>query len=208
MPSKSEDENVASLRPEKAAKDSSVSLLEQAALDLIEENGVLAGLNLREVAERAGVNRALVYHHFGSREELLRSALTRDLKDRLDQITQGLSLPFNPRVRQMLRTMVQHQPALRLAMLLTLDGKEQVRLAPLKNAWMETFEQDQADGKVDDTLDLEGFLVMISALSYGYALMRESFAKEFDTDPVSLDWRLEAVLEQFLSKYETREDDL
>jgi len=208
MPSTSEDDNVASLRPEKAAKDSSVTLLEQAALDLIEENGVLAGLNLREVAEMAGVNRALVYHHFGSREELLRSALTRDLKDRLDQITQGLSLPFNSRVRQMVRTMVQHQPALRLAMLLMLDGKESVRLAPLKDAWLETFKQDQAERKIDEALDLEGFLVMISALSYGYALMRESFAEEFDIDPVNLDWRLESVLDQFLSKYETSEDDL
>ena len=205
--SKVEDDKVARLRPDKEAKDSSVALLEQAALDLMEENGVLAGLNLREVAEKAGVNRALVYHYFGSREELLRSALTRDLKDRLDQITQGLSLPFNSRVRQMLRTMVQHQPALRLAMLLMLDGKKEVRLAPLKEAWLETFEQDQAERKIDESLDLEVFLVMISALSYGYALMRESFAAEFEIDPVSLDWRLESVLEQFLSKYEVREED-
>ena len=205
--SEGEEDKVARLRPAKETKDSSVALLEQAALDLMKENGVLAGLNLREVAEKAGVNRALVYHYFGSREELLRSALTRDLKDRLDQITQGLSLPFNSRVRQMLRTMVQHEPALRLAMLLMLDGKEEVRLAPLKEAWLETFEQDQAERKIDESLDLEGFLVMISALSYGYALMRESFAAEFEIDPVSLDWRLESVLEQFLSKYEVREED-
>ena len=204
---KTEEDKVTKLRPEKEAKDSSVALLEEAALELMEESGILAGLNLREVAERAGVNRALVYHHFGSREELLRSALTRDLKDRLDQITQGLSLPFNPRVRQMLRTMVQHQPALRLAMLLMLDGKEQVRLAPLKDEWLETFKQDQADRKIDGELDLEGFLVMISALSYGYALMRESFAAEFEIEPVSLDWRVESVLEEFLSKVEAREDD-
>ncbi len=202
---KAGDDKVAKLRPEKEAKDSSVALLEQAALDLMKENGVLAGLNLREVAEQAGVNRALVYHYFGSREELLRSALTRDLKDRLDQVSQGLSLPFNSRVRQMLRTMVQHQPALRLAMLLMLDGKEEVRLAPLKEAWLETFEQDQAQRNIDGSLDLEGFLVMISALSYGYALMRDSFAAEFEIDPVTLDWRLESVLEQFLSKFETNE---
>ena len=107
----------------------------------------------------------------------------------------------------MLRTMVQHQPALRLAMLLMLDGKEQVRLAPLKDEWLETFKQDQADRKIDGELDLEGFLVMISALSYGYALMRESFAAEFEIDPVSLDWRVESVLEEFLSKIEAREDD-
>jgi hypothetical protein len=107
----------------------------------------------------------------------------------------------------MLRTLVQYQPALRLAMLLNLDGKEPVRLAPLKDAWLETFEQDQSANKIDESLDLEAFLVMISALSYGYSLMRESFAEEFDIDPVNLDWRLESVLEQFLQKYEKGKDN-
>ncbi|MCP4004306.1 MAG: helix-turn-helix transcriptional regulator, partial [bacterium] len=48
-----------------------------AALDLIRRNGVLAGLNLREVADGAGVNRGNIYHYFGSRRELLRAAITR-----------------------------------------------------------------------------------------------------------------------------------
>ena len=81
--------------------DSSQALLEQAALDILREKGVLAGLNLREVAERAGVNRALVYHHFGSREGLLRSALRRDLGARLNEISEGLPLPFSARIRQL-----------------------------------------------------------------------------------------------------------
>ena len=47
--------------------------LQRAALDLLGRNGVLAGLNLREVADEAGVNRGLVYHYFGSRRDLLRA---------------------------------------------------------------------------------------------------------------------------------------
>ena len=178
--------------------DRSKALLEQAALELLAENGILAGLNLREVAESAGVNRGLVYHYFGSREELLRAALVRDVGKRLDQISEGLSLPFNPRIRQMVRTMVRHQPALRIAMLLLLDGKESPRLAPLKDVWLESFQDDQANGEIDADLDLEAFLVMISSLSYGYALMRESFADELEIDPVSLDWRVDAILERLL----------
>ena len=42
------------------------------ALDLIRQRGVLSGLNLKEVAEAAGVNRGNIYHYFGSRQELLR----------------------------------------------------------------------------------------------------------------------------------------
>jgi AcrR family transcriptional regulator len=46
--------------------------LERAARELLERDGVLGGLNLREVADHAGVNRGLVYHCFGSRRDLLR----------------------------------------------------------------------------------------------------------------------------------------
>ena len=42
-----------------------------AALDLLDERGVLAGLNLREVADRVGVTPANIYHLFGSRQGLL-----------------------------------------------------------------------------------------------------------------------------------------
>ena len=49
----------------------------EAALELIKRNGILAGLNLREVAAAAGVNRGNIYHYFGSRQELLREAIAR-----------------------------------------------------------------------------------------------------------------------------------
>lgn len=179
--------------------DSSQTLLEQAALDILRDKGILAGLNLREVAEQAGVNRALVYHHFGSREALLRSALRRDLGARLDEISEGLPLPFNARIRQLLRTLVRQQPAIRLALLLVLDGKEPVRLAPLRDAWIESFQEDQKAGKIDSDLDLEALLVLVSTLSYGYALLRDVFADELDVSAVELDWRVDALLEGLLA---------
>jgi len=59
------------------------ALLQRAALELLEANGVLDGLNLREEADRACVNRGLVYHYCGSRRELLRSALLADAEARI-----------------------------------------------------------------------------------------------------------------------------
>ncbi|HEY5646285.1 MAG TPA: helix-turn-helix domain-containing protein, partial [Pseudomonadales bacterium] len=190
---------VAKLTTLSDAEDSSQALLEQAALEILQERGVLAGLNLREVAERAGVNRALVYHHFGSREALLRSALRRDLDTRLQEISEGLPLPFNARIRQLLRTLVRHQPAIRLALLLVLDGKEPVRLAPLQDAWLESFRTDRAQGVIDADLDLGALLVLVSTLSYGYALLRDLFAEELDVSAVELDWRIDALLERLLA---------
>jgi len=39
----------------------------------LNRDGVLAGLNLREVAAEAGINRGLGHHYFGSRRDLLRA---------------------------------------------------------------------------------------------------------------------------------------
>ena len=53
-----------------------MNALMDVALDLLDERGVLAGLNLREVADRVGVTPANIYHLFGSRQGLLRACLT------------------------------------------------------------------------------------------------------------------------------------
>lgn len=55
-----------------------VQKLERAARELLERDGVLGGLNLREVADHDRVDRGLVCHYFGSRQDLLRSALRRN----------------------------------------------------------------------------------------------------------------------------------
>ena len=60
------------------------------ALDLIRKNGVLAGLNLKEVAEGAGVNRGNIYRYFGSRQELLRAAINRRFEAAVDSMAAGL----------------------------------------------------------------------------------------------------------------------
>ena len=58
----------------------------ESALELIRKNGVLAGLNLREVAAGAGVNRGNIYHYFGSRQELLRTAINRRFDAVIDRL--------------------------------------------------------------------------------------------------------------------------
>ncbi len=47
----------------------------QAATDLFAERGADA-VTVREVADRAGVNHALIHRHFGTKEELLRVVLS------------------------------------------------------------------------------------------------------------------------------------
>ena len=54
--------------------------LVEVALAMMERDGVLGGLNLRKVAEAAGVNRGNIYHYFGTRRELLRAAINSQFK--------------------------------------------------------------------------------------------------------------------------------
>ena len=97
-----------------------------AAIDLFGRGGV-HGTSLRSIAQQAGVSQALVMHHFGSKDGLLRAcdhhvaAVTRANKE--TTLTSGPQLdPF-----QTLRQLEQSQPLLRyLARALT-EGGERTR---------------------------------------------------------------------------------
>jgi AcrR family transcriptional regulator len=76
------------LKPKRSRAETERRLID-VALELIRDNGVLAGLNLRQVAEGAGVNRGNIYHYFGSRQELLRAAINRQFEALVDTLTKG-----------------------------------------------------------------------------------------------------------------------
>ena len=159
----------------------SEAALKQAALALLKENGALAGLNLREVADRAGVNRGLVYDHYGSRQDLLRSALKRDLGPRLSEISEESALPFTKRARQLLRTLTGHEDAIQLATLLLLDKDTPVTLMPLLEEWLENVERDRKNGYLKEEFDEEAMFMLITCLAYGFVLFRGQLARETGT---------------------------
>jgi len=172
----------------------SEAALEQAALALLKENGALAGLNLREVADRAGVNRGLVYHYYGSRQDLLRAALKRDLGARLAEIGEGGSLDFPKRVRQLLRTLTGHEDAIQLATLLLLDKDTPVTLMPLLEDWRKNIERDRKKGRLKEGFDEEAMVMLITCLAYGFVLFRSQLARETGTPLPDLDWRIDEAL--------------
>lgn len=183
----------------------SEAALEAAALRLLKQNGVLSGLNLREVADEAGVNRGLVYHYFGSRQELLRSALRRGVKQRWADILASGSLPFNARIRQLVRTMLGQQEAVYLSTLLMLDGSEKLRVAPLMKQWIAGFQSDVAEGKIEADTDHQALLALMTALSYGYVMFRQAVAEELDVPVADLDYRVDDVFGKMLSVFEKKQ---
>jgi AcrR family transcriptional regulator len=172
--------------------------LEAAALTLIQRDGVLSGLNLREVADRAGVNRGLVYHYFGSRRALLRAALRKDARRRLEELRSGGRLPFVARWRRFLRVMTDQRDAVRLMTLLVLDDDPELRTMPLRSATRDRLEADRAAGILAADLDLDAAHAAIVSLVWGYVVYREALAREFDIAADELDDRVGVVLDRML----------
>lgn len=172
-------------------------ILRDSALRLLERDGVLAGLNLREVADEAGVNRGLVYHYFGSRRDLLRSALRADIGERLGEVAAGASLPFVERFARFLRTMIKQANVVTLVTLLVLDGDRSLRTMPLRDRTIERLRRDRDIGDVA-VEDLDAVHVAIASMVYGYVVYREHFAAEEGVSPEDLDVRFEAVMRRFL----------
>lgn len=183
-------------QPDRAATEAA---LQAAALDLLDRNGVLAGLNLREVAEEAGVNRGLVYHYFGSRRALLRAALRSDYRQRLDDFEPGMDLPAASRVSQIFRTFLRHRRAIVLAAMLVLDGDPVVRVLPDPLGSHARLARDVAEGHLPPGLDVEAAHVSVASMIYGYLVFRDRFAAELSTPVGELDERMAGTIELILA---------
>lgn len=172
--------------------------LEEAALGLLQRDGILAGLNLREVADAAGVNRGLVYHYFGSRGKLLRRALRHRGEKAMQQILSLEHSPFARTQLQFLRTLVDNAEPVRLRTLLLLDRTERLRMMPLREQTQARLRHAMDSGELDPDLDLRSLHAFIVSSVYGYVLYREPFAAELGIDISELDERFSELYERIM----------
>ena len=172
--------------------------LERAALTLLERDGILAGLNLKEAATEAGVNRGLVYHYFGSRQQLLRAALRRDTRERLALIMADQGDDLGGKVASRFRAVVRHQKAIKLLALLALDGDNRVRLLYAKGTTIPELADAMHRGEVPGGISPEALQVAVNALAFGYALFRERYADELKVPIRQLDREVELAFNRLV----------
>lgn len=175
-------------------RDLTEQALEDAALRLLARDGVLSGLNLREVADEAGVNRGLVYHYFGSRQQLLRAALRRNTRQRLASIMAFDEPNFVKRMSRRFQAIVAHRAAMRLLALLWLDNDPRVRLVYAKDQTVPELREGLKAGLVAPGVEPEALQVALNALILGYALFREAYAKEMKLSVNELDRGVEGAM--------------
>ena len=161
--------------------------LEAAALRLIERDGVLAGLNLREVADEAVVTRGLVYHHYGTRRSLLRSALERRAHRRRSTVVRRERMEPRKRLEEFFAASVQDPTSIRLLTLLLLDGDEGLTALPYARETRAAIVRDVKDGALADDLDVDALQGGFLAAVYGWSIYRKAFAASLGRNPEELD---------------------
>ena len=168
------------------------------ALELIRKNGVLAGLNLRQVAEGAGVNRGNIYHYFGSRQELLRAAINRRFEAVVDSVKASKrNVPFVARRLGTFRTKDTINDS-QLRALLVLDGDDSVDPMPEYEAAISHLRQDVIDGDIHRDHDLEALHATLMALSRGYRVFRIPLSRRMGIGARELDARVTEIVRTWL----------
>lgn len=177
------------------------------ALELIRSNGVLAGLNLREVAEGAGVNRGNIYHYFGSRQELLRTAINRRFDAVVDSLVASKrNVPFVERRSNVFRAKDTINDS-QLRALLVLDGDDSVDPMPQYESAISRLRQDVIDGDIHRDHDLEALHATLTALSRGYRIFRLPIAKRIGISAKELDTRVTRIVRTWLEAMANSPDD-
>jgi AcrR family transcriptional regulator len=190
------------IKPKRGRAETEQRLIE-VALELIRDNGVLAGLNLRQVAEGAGVNRGNIYHYFGSRQELLRAAINRQFDAFVNSFTKGKAQArFVARRLRAFRSNASNDTNdtndSMLRALLVLDGDNTVDPMPLYEGQLSQLRQDVIDGDIDRGQDLDALQVALSAFVRGYRIFRLPYAKRVGIEPNELDDRVNKILRTWL----------
>jgi AcrR family transcriptional regulator len=183
-------------QPETAKRDRSETerRLVEVALAMMERDGVLGGLNLRKVAEAAGVNRGNIYHYFGTRRELLRSAINSQFRTLVRTLSaKRKGKPFIQRRLDAFGLSDSTKDS-QLRALLVLDGDKSVDPMPNFEHQLSELRQDVIEGAVHPRHDLEALQVVLSAVLRGYRIFRHPYARRLGISTSQLDERVTATL--------------
>lgn len=171
----------------------------EAAFELLQRDGVFAGLNLQEVAERAGVNRGQIYQYFGDRRSLLRSAVAYRARAWAAGAARHWDMPFASRRRAMFRHALGSPEVALVEALLAIDGDAGYHPMPEIERTRAALERDQRSGDLPADADAVALHAFMVAAYKGYLVFREPLARDVGVPVEQLDARVTAVHDRLLS---------
>ena len=172
------------------ARRAAESALMDAAVRLMRRDGVLAGLNMHEVAAEAAVNRGLIHRWFGSRQALLRAALRSRQQRLAPGIRSSLARPPAERTEWAVRQYMADPSYAQMVMLLALDGDEEFAPIPSLGDRLEAFQAEIAAGRWAADVDPLALTVLWDVILDGYFTMRDALVRQTGLGPEELDRRV------------------
>jgi AcrR family transcriptional regulator len=177
--------------------------LMDAAIDQLSAKGVLAGLNLREVADAVGVTPANIYYYFGTRQGLLRAALARETVRHLTEpVAEAEHTDFVQR-RLLMFDAIGANHDLVLTALLALDGDPDYEPMPFLESSRHRYAELVATGQLDADLDTDAAHLLGIAAAIGVSIYADAAARQLGTTAEELRARTRAVFERMLTAIAT-----
>jgi AcrR family transcriptional regulator len=168
--------------------------LERAALRLLTGGRLLSGFTLQQVGDEAGVTKGLVYHYFGDRQALLRSALRHGAMELQDVIRAIPYSSYDRRIGAFAKAALIYPAAVQLMTLLLIDRDPRLHFMPLRGLMMQSFERDVREGRLPANADFEALLGLQNSLVYGYVLFRDGMARQMGMERNVLDSRFRRLI--------------
>lgn len=162
----------------------------EATFELFERDGIFAGLNLQEVAERSGVNRGQIYQYFGDRRSLLRAAVAHQARIWVAGARRHWELSFTQRRSAMFRSALAHPRTTLVEALLAIDGDPDYHVLPEIERTREALSRDIEVGDLPAGSDGIAIHVFMVAAYKGYLVFREALARDIGIPVEELDARI------------------
>lgn len=143
-----------------------------ATSQIIAEKGV-DGFAISEVAQRAGINRALIYHYFQNRDNLVVQGIDHVLQ-RYDAADAELSVQS---VERGVRMHIEHPEIGRLFFQFLLNGRPLLRLGQRITDTIAALERLQQERAPDATYDSAFALITLVLAQLSWAFSRQEFAR-------------------------------
>lgn len=170
----------------------------EATFHLLQRDGIFAGLNLQEVADRAKVNRGQIYQYFGDRRSLLRAAVTYRAREWAAGAKHHWETSFIGRRRAMFRSALANPGSTLVEALLAIDGDPDYHAMPEIEKTRAALERDQSNGDLPADADAVAMHAFMVAAYKGYLIFRTALARDIGIPVEQLDARVLAVHDQVL----------
>lgn len=188
-------------------REATESDLLDAAWKLLHRDGVLAGLNLREVSDAAKVNRGLIYQYFGSRKALLRAVLRRGANASAADYAASRERSWTERRMQAWRMASRDRTLADVAALLALDGDNEFQLLPYIDETKALLQREQADGVLPADVDPVVLHALTVVTDVGYSIFRKALAHDLGMKLADLDSQAERAFHALVAGVTRRRDD-